>query len=121
MRLSRLGFFSFVATLAAVTPSFSKAQQPTPQPAPRDTAPPSAKLRVFLDCNFCDFDFMRTEINFVDYVRDRQDAQLHILVTNQPTGGGGNEFTLHFIGQKELAHVADTLQYAAPPTPGQAG
>src|ERR1700687_2353437 len=119
MRRSCLGFSCFVATLAAVTPSFSKAQQPTPQPAARDSAPPSAKLRVFLDCNFCDFDFMRTEINFVDYVRDRQDAQVHILVTNQPTGGGGNEFTMHFIGQKELAHVADTLKYVSPPTASQ--
>jgi len=59
---------------------------------------------------------MRTEINFVDYVRDRQDAQVHILVTNQPTGGGGTEFTLDFIGQKELAHVADTLKYVSPPS-----
>jgi hypothetical protein len=58
---------------------------------------------------------MRTEINFVDYVRSRQDAQVHILVTNQSTGGGGTEFTLHFIGQKELTHVADTLRYVSPP------
>ena len=89
------------------------------QPSPKDSAPPSVRLRVFLDCNFCDFDFMRTEINFVDYVRDRQDAQIHILVTNQPTGGGGTEFTLHFIGQKELSHVADTLTYVSPPSASQ--
>ncbi|HEV2017811.1 MAG TPA: hypothetical protein VGQ98_05815 [Gemmatimonadaceae bacterium] len=119
MRPSRIGFFFLLATLWAVAPSFSKAQQPTPQPAPKDSAPPSVRLRVFLDCNFCDFDFMRTEINFVDYVRDRQDAQVHILVTNQPTGGGGTEFTLHFIGQKELAHVADTLTYVSPPSASQ--
>ncbi len=62
---------------------------------------------------------MRTEINFVDYMRSRQDAQVHILVTNQPTGGGGTEFTLHFIGQKELAHVADTLEYVSPPNASQ--
>ncbi len=62
---------------------------------------------------------MRTEINFVDYVRNRQDAQVHILVTNQPTGGGGTEFTLHFIGQKELSHVADTLEYVSPTSASQ--
>src|SRR6267378_3713072 len=119
MSLLRLAFFCLSATLAAIACSPLKAQQPTPQPAPSNSAPPSVKLRVFLDCNFCDFDFMRTEINFVDYVRDRQDAQVHILVTNQPTGGGGNEFTLHFIGQKELAHVADTLKYVSPPSASQ--
>jgi len=74
---------------------------------------------VFLDCNFCDFDFMRTEIDFVDYVRDRQDAQVHILVTTQATGGGGTEFTLHFIGLRELASITDTLKYVSPPGASQ--
>jgi hypothetical protein len=119
MRLSRVGIFFFVATLWAVAPSSPRAQQPAPQPASKDSVAPSVRLRVFLDCNFCDFDFMRTEINFVDYVRDRQDAQIHILVTNQPTGGGGTKFTLHFIGQKELSHVADTLEYVSPTSASQ--
>ena len=57
---------------------------------------------------------MRTEIGFIDYVRDRQDAQVHILVTNQSTGGGGTEFTLHFIGQQQLANLSDTLKYVSP-------
>jgi hypothetical protein len=85
------------------------------QPAPKDSVPASIRLRVFLDCNACDFDFMRTEINFVDYVRDRQDAQVHILVTDQATGGGGTEYTLHFLGQREVANVVDTLKYVSPP------
>ena len=57
---------------------------------------------------------MRTEIGFIDYVRDRQDAQVHILVTDQSTGGGGTEFTLHFIGQQQLAYLSDTLKYVSP-------
>jgi hypothetical protein len=116
MRLSGLGLFCLSAILWGVHSPPTGAQQPSPPPALKDSATPSVRLRVFLDCNFCDFDFMRTEINFVDYVRDRQDAQVHILVTNQPTGGGGTEFTLDFIGQKELAHVADTLKYVSPPS-----
>ncbi len=86
--------------------------------AQQDTVahPPSAaqsppKLRVYLDCNYCDFDFMRTEVTFVDYVRNRQDAQVHILETDQATGGGGTEFTLHFLGQGRLAALSDTLKY----------
>ncbi len=85
--------------------------------AQQDTVahPASSKLRVFLDCNYCDFDFMRTEVTFVDYVRSRQDAQVHILETDQRTGGGGTEFTLHFIGQGRLAALSDTLKYVSPP------
>ena len=30
--------------------------------------------RVFLDCQFCDDDFVRREVTFVDWVRDRADA-----------------------------------------------
>jgi hypothetical protein len=110
MRLRRIACLYLLATLSATAFSSAAAQQP---PLP-DSTKPTAKLRIFLDCGFCDFDFMRTEIAFVDYVRDRQDAQVHILVTNQQTGGGGTEFTLHFIGQRELAKLADTLAYVSP-------
>ena len=114
MRLVRFTVLFLWATLWATAFASAKGQQPTPQPAPKDSAPPLIRLRVFLDCNVCDFDFMRTEINFVDYVRNRQDAQVHILVTDQATGGGGTEYTLHFIGQRELANIADTLKYVSP-------
>ena len=107
MRPRRIVLLYLLATLSATAFSSAAAQQPTPP----DSAKPTVRLRVFLDCGFCDFDFMRTEIAFVDYVRDRQDAQVHILVTNRQTGGGGTEFTLHFIGQHDLAKLADTLTY----------
>ncbi|NIR42932.1 MAG: DUF481 domain-containing protein [Gemmatimonadetes bacterium] len=73
----------------------------------------SEALRVFMDCRsrFCDFDFFRREIRFVNYVRDRRDAQVHILVTTRRTGGGGDEFTIELIGRQDLAGHADTLYY----------
>src|SRR5258705_6267984 len=100
MRPSR--FDSFIVCLVLSVIAFSVAM--TQQPILKDSAPPALKLRVFLDCNFCDFDFMRTEISFVDYVRDRQDAQIHILVTDQATGGGGVLVTAHFLSAQLRAH-----------------
>ena len=78
--------------------------------------PPSGPLRVFLDCHEqgCDFDFFRTEIPYVDYVRDRTAASVHVLLSTQPTGGGGREYTFNFIGLRELAGVSDTLTYLSP-------
>jgi hypothetical protein len=69
-------------------------------------------LRVYLDCrsHYCDFDFFRREITFVNYVRDRQDAQVHILVTTRDTGGG-DEFTVEFIGLEEFETMGDTLLF----------
>jgi hypothetical protein len=72
------------------------------------------QVRVFVDCNwYCDMDFIRTEIGWVDYMRDRADAQVHILVTTETTGGGGRRHTLEFIGLREFAGRADTLVYTA--------
>lgn len=90
------------ALLACVLPAGAAAQG-TP-------APP---LRVFLDCQqmYCDMDFYRTEIAFVDHVRTRQDADVHILVTRQQTGGGGGEYTAAFIGLRQFAGRRDTLRY----------
>ena len=94
----------------AVAPAF--AQQDSARSAP-------SRLRVYVDCNACDFDFLRTEITFVDYVRERQDAQVHVLVTQQETGGGGTEYTLTFIGRHNLESMSDTLKYVAPPATTQ--
>ncbi|MFQ5632346.1 MAG: DUF481 domain-containing protein, partial [bacterium] len=65
---------------------------------------------VFLDCNRCDRDFIRREVTFVNYVRDRKDAQVHVLVTIQRTGSGGREYTMNFIGLKNFAGMVDTLK-----------
>jgi hypothetical protein len=68
-------------------------------------------LRVFLDCQRCDFDHLRREVTFVDYVRQPADAQVHVLVTSQSTGGGGQEYTLYLIGQGPFASRQDTLRF----------
>ncbi len=81
----------------------------------QDTVTSVRKLapKVFLDCNRCDFDHVRREITFVNYVRDRKDADLHILVTIQRTGSGGREYTLHFLGLEQYTGMNDTLIYAS--------
>ena len=84
-------------------------------PADSGVAAQAAALRVFLDCPNvgCDFDYFRTEITFVNWVRDRQDAEVHLLITAQGTGGGGSEHTLAFIGLQRFAGASDTLTYTS--------
>jgi hypothetical protein len=62
------------------------------QPAQHDL------VRVFLDCNHCDESYLKKEVTFIDYVRNREDADVHLLVTIQETGSGGAQWTLKFIG-----------------------
>lgn len=65
--------------------------------------------KVFVDCRRCDRDFIRTEITFVNYVRDRLDADVHVLITTQRTGSGGREYTMEFIGRRNFAHIGHKL------------
>lgn len=68
---------------------------------------------VFLDCNRCDRSFIRQEISFVNYVRDRRNADVHLLVTNQRTGSGGHSYVLDFIGQKKFEGLNYRLGYVS--------
>lgn len=92
---------------------------------PPDTtiADQDSAVRVFFDCpNYgpgCDFDFVRTEITWINWVRNREDADVHVLVTTQPTGGGGNEYTVSFIGLRRFTGKMDTLRYYATGTSTQ--
>ena len=68
-------------------------------------------LKVFMDCGFCDIEYIKTEITFVNYVRDRKEAQVHVLISLQSTGSGGREYTLTFLGQHEYSGQEDVLKY----------
>lgn len=69
-------------------------------------------IDIFLDCRrACDESYVRDEINFVNYVRNQEDADVHLLVTSQPTGNGGEEYTLNFIGGNEFVGLDRTLTY----------
>lgn len=75
------------------------------------TKPSNFALKVFLDCSYCDMDYLRTELTYIDYVRDRMEAQVDIVVSNLQTGSRGTEYTFVFIGQKEFNGQNDTLRY----------
>lgn len=87
----------------------------------RAQGPQPGSLRVFLDCQTmgCDFDYFRTSMPWLDWMRERRDADVHVLVTEESTGGGGSRYTLTFLGRGAFAGRADTLVYIAPAaTPG---
>lgn len=70
------------------------------------------KLKVFLDCTMqwlCDFDYVKTEMKMVDFVRDRFDADVHIIVNTQFTSSGGEQNEITFLGQKKFNGLNDTL------------
>ncbi|MCX6833529.1 MAG: hypothetical protein NTW07_00085, partial [candidate division Zixibacteria bacterium] len=76
--------------------------------------------KVYIECASCEPDFINTfdktldfikiQITFVNFVRDRAEADIHVLITTQYTSTGGREFTIEFIGQKSYGAMVDTLK-----------
>lgn len=70
-------------------------------------------LRLFLDCQFgCPDEYIRTEIPWVNYVRDRGDADVHLLATRQGAAAG-QSVTLRFIGVGAFVGQDHELQFTA--------
>lgn len=99
-----------------IGPLTADAQVPTETQA--DTLLPSLDrpARVFLDCDRCDESYFRRNLTFVDYVRDRQQADVHVLSTLRRTGGGGVTYRIEFIGRGPFAPLHYELSYDASPT-----
>lgn len=75
----------------------------------------STALRVYLDCNTrnCDENLFRTDVNFVDWVRDRTLADVHLIITSSQTGGGGSIYALDFVGLQDFQGRGDELTYTS--------
>lgn len=77
----------------------------------------NAALRAFLDCSErgCDRDFLVTEMVWVNWMRDRLDADFHVLVTSLTTGSGGRQYQVVAIGQRSFGGKTDTLMFTTQP------
>lgn len=74
-----------------------------------ETTDGTEALRLYLDCDWgCDFTFLRSQVTYVNWVRDRRDAEVHILVTIQ-SGGNSREYTFNFIGLERFEGVDQRL------------
>ena len=68
--------------------------------------------KIYLDCETCDQEYLRTEIHFLNFVRDRRLAGVHALVSTQQTGSGGTEYMLEFIGLRNWEGHKDILKFS---------
>lgn len=99
-------------TLAQDTDTTASTSENTPATSTQ------AALTVFVDCQTreCDFNHFRREIPYVSYVRNRQDAEVHVLVTTQDVASGGTAFTFDFIGRERFDDIDATLTYTSTQT-----
>ena len=75
------------------------------------TASVNEALRVFLDCDECDFNYIRINIPFVNFTRDPELAQVHIIISINNTGSGGKRYNLKFVGRENFMGIDQSLFY----------
>lgn len=68
-------------------------------------------IKLYLDCDFCDIDYIRENIPFVDFVRMQQEADVHLLSTDLMTASRGSEYSFFFVGQNKFLGLNDTLKF----------
>ena len=112
LNTARVAVISLIAcapVCMVVTPA--EAQDTTRVPA---ATAATRDLRVFLDCSGdCDDEYLQTETPWIAFVRDRTDADVHLLITTLDTGAGGEEFTINFVGLASFAGRNDTLRFVS--------
>jgi hypothetical protein len=106
----KIEFIALILTISVLifTPRMYAETNRTTMDELKENAP-----KVFLDCWRCDRDYIRKEITYVNFVRDRTDADIHILVTDENTGSGGNKYTLTFMGRNQFEDTENTLTYSS--------
>ena len=70
------------------------------------------KIRVFLDCNFCDNTYIRQNLNNVQFVRDQNFADVHLFFLRQTNGSGGRLYEVDFIGKNEFEDLTDKITFS---------
>ena len=71
-------------------------------------------LNVFLDCRWCDHTYIKKTIPYVNYVRNKDEADVHIFVRRQINGGGGGEYLINFIGHGDFEGINEELKFVSP-------
>ncbi len=109
------GLVFALALLAGHVPVLAAKGQASAATTTAGNASPFAGRRVHVECVECDADYLRTELTFVNLVRDRQLADVSVLVTSLRTASGGQQFSIQTrVGGRPdssaVALRADTLQ-----------
>lgn len=68
-------------------------------------------VNVFLDSRDIDISYLKENFQQVNYVFNREDANVHLLGTSEKTGSGGKEYSFYFIGLNNFEGISDTLYY----------
>lgn len=71
-------------------------------------------LNVYLDCKYCDLEYIKSNFTIVNYVTERKLADVMVQVTTMDNASGGLEYTLLLFGQGRYKNLRDTVSFNIP-------
>jgi hypothetical protein len=69
------------------------------------------EIKVFITCEYCYAEYLRTQITWVNFVQDQFVSDIDLRVASIGTGSGGGDFKLFFTGKNQFAGMTDTLHF----------
>jgi hypothetical protein len=82
---------------------------------PQEEGTSAGRLNVFIDEELIiDADYIRQEIPVVTYVRDREHADVHLIISRHLSGTTGATYNVSFIGYGQYRNMNYQLNYWAP-------
>jgi len=72
------------------------------------------KLKIFYDCHTggCNETYVKQNLPEVEFVRDRNFADVHIMIVSETNGSGGQTYYIDFIGQNTYKDLQDKLSFS---------
>lgn len=76
----------------------------------------SDKIDLHINCNSCDMNYLRQEIDYVNHVRDQALADVQVFINRIGNGSGGGTYELSFTGKNQYEYTRQGLTYTTNPT-----
>lgn len=70
------------------------------------------ELKIFLDCNVCDQDYLKQNLGNVQFVRDQNLGDVHLFFVTQTNGSGGRSYEIDFIGKSSFSEINYKLEFS---------
>ena len=74
-----------------------------------------SRLKVYLNCTTCDNTFIKSEINYVNYVRDQSQADVQVFIVRMTNGSGGRTYEMSFTGYNDFGNIKHQIRYEVQP------
>jgi hypothetical protein len=103
---------TLVLTVSVILAPVAGALSAQQAPASQNLSRPS----IFFDCDGprCnEREYFRTEIDWVNWVNVRENADVHVIMTSQQTGGGGRAYQVDLVGVDGSGDYEDQVIYTA--------